>query len=69
MTAPVQPSLKANVLARTEVGSAPMLEATRANACDGRSFRDSRTVLRFAFGTHLQAGFSAANIDGIPITS
>ncbi len=35
-----------------------LLEAAWANGYDGRNFRDSRAVLRFAFGQNLQAGFS-----------
>ena len=40
--------------------------AAWANGYDGRNFRDSRSVLRFAFGHNLQAaGFSTIDIGGI----
>ena len=42
-----------------------LLEAAWANGYDGRNFRDSRSVLRFAFGHGIQAGFSTVDIGGI----
>jgi|YNPBryantNP2012_1023418.scaffolds.fasta_scaffold00064_20 hypothetical protein len=42
-----------------------LLEAAWANGYTGRSFRDSRTVLRFAFRPELEAGFSTIDIGGI----
>jgi hypothetical protein len=43
-----------------------LLEAAWANGYDGRNFRDSRSVLRFAFRPDLQAaGFSTIDIGGI----
>jgi len=42
-----------------------LLEAAWANGYTGRNFRDSREVLRFAFGKDLQAGFSTVDIGGI----
>lgn len=42
-----------------------LLEAAWANGYQGRSFRDSREVLRCAFGQNLQAGFSSIDISGI----
>ncbi len=42
-----------------------LLEAAWANGYTGRNFRDSREVLRFAFGKDLQAGFSTIDIGGI----
>ncbi|MBE3098894.1 MAG: hypothetical protein IMZ44_17400 [Planctomycetes bacterium] len=42
-----------------------LLEAAWANGYTGRNFRDSRGVLRFAFGPGLQAGFSTIDIGGI----
>jgi len=42
-----------------------LLEAAWANGYTGRSFRNSREVLQFAFGTHLQAALSTINIGGI----
>ena len=42
-----------------------LLEAAWANGYTGRNFRDSRGVLRFAFGRHVQAGFSSIDIGGI----
>ncbi|NLE57924.1 MAG: hypothetical protein GX616_06155, partial [Planctomycetes bacterium] len=42
-----------------------LLEAAWANGYSGRNFRDSRSVLRFAFGPNLQAGFSTIDIGGI----
>jgi len=44
-----------------------LLEAAWANGYDGRNFRDSRSVLRFAFGHagSIQAGWSTIDIGGI----
>jgi hypothetical protein len=42
-----------------------LLEAAWANGYTGRNFRDSRSVLRFAFGQEVQAGFSSIDIGGI----
>ncbi|HQL76239.1 MAG TPA: hypothetical protein PLD58_23910 [Phycisphaerae bacterium] len=42
-----------------------LLEAAWANGYDGRNFRDTRSVLRFAFGHGIQAAFSTINIGGI----
>jgi len=42
-----------------------LLEAAWANGFTGRNFRDSRSVLRFAFGQNLQAAFSTIDIGGI----
>jgi len=43
-----------------------LLEAAWANGYDGRTFRDSRAVLRFAFRQDVQAaGFSTIDIGGI----
>jgi len=43
-----------------------LLEAAWANGYTGRNFRDSRSVLRYAFGRDLQAaGFSTVDIGGI----
>ncbi|HPM24941.1 MAG TPA: hypothetical protein PLP66_13620, partial [Phycisphaerae bacterium] len=42
-----------------------LLEAARANGYTGWNFRDSREVLRCAFGQSLQAGFSTIDIGGI----
>ncbi len=42
-----------------------LLEAARANGYSGWNFRDSRAVLRAAFGHNLQAGFSSIDIGGI----
>jgi len=44
-----------------------LLEAAWANGYDGRNFRDSRAVLRFAFGHAggIQAGWSTIDIGGI----
>ncbi|MCJ7544062.1 MAG: hypothetical protein MUP47_05770, partial [Phycisphaerae bacterium] len=42
-----------------------LLEAAWANGYDGRNFRDSRSVLRFAFGHDVQAGLSTVDIGGI----
>ena len=43
-----------------------LLEAAWANGYTGRNFRDSRSVLRYAFGRDIQAaGFSTVDIGGI----
>ena len=42
-----------------------ILEAAWANGYTGRNFRDSRTILRFAFKPELEAGFSTVDIGGI----
>ncbi|MBI5725024.1 MAG: Mu-like prophage major head subunit gpT family protein [Planctomycetes bacterium] len=42
-----------------------LLEAAWANGFSGKNFRDSREVLRFAFGQDVQAGFSTVDIGGI----
>ncbi|MCP4594510.1 MAG: hypothetical protein GY842_27580 [bacterium] len=42
-----------------------LLEAAWANGYTGRNFRDSRSVLRCAFGRDLQAGFSTIDVGGI----
>jgi len=42
-----------------------LLEAAWANGYTGRSFRDLRSTLRFAFGKDVQAGFSTVDIGGI----
>ncbi len=42
-----------------------LLEAAWANGYTGRTFRDSREVMRAAFGRDIQAGFSTVDIDGI----
>jgi len=43
-----------------------LLEAAWANGYQGRTFRDSREVLRFAFGDQVQAaGFSTVDLGGI----
>ncbi len=42
-----------------------LLEVARANGYTGWNFRDSREVLRCAFGQSLQAGFSTIDIGGI----
>jgi len=42
-----------------------LLEAAWANGYTGRNFRDSRSVLRFAFKGDVQAGFSTIDIGGI----
>ena len=42
-----------------------LLEAAWANGYSGRNFRDSRSVLRFAFRPELEAGFSTIDIGGI----
>lgn len=50
-----------------------LLEAAWTNGYDGRNFRDSRNVLRFAFAQNIQAGFSTIDIAGFsqmsPISS
>jgi hypothetical protein len=42
-----------------------ILEAAWANGYTGRSFRDSRAIMRFAFKPELEAGFSTVDIGGI----
>lgn len=42
-----------------------LLEAAWANGYDGRSFRDHRTVLRFAFGQGIAAASTTMDIGGI----
>ena len=42
-----------------------LLEAAWANGYTGRNFRDSRSVLRFAFGHNIEAGFSTIDLGGI----
>ncbi len=42
-----------------------LLEAAWANGYTGRSFRDSRAIMRFAFKPELEAGFSTVDIGGI----
>lgn len=42
-----------------------LLEAAWANGYTGRNFRDSRNVLRFAFGRGIEAAFSTIDIGGI----
>ena len=42
-----------------------ILEAAWANGYTGRSFRDSRTIMRYAFQPELEAGFSTVDIGGI----
>ena len=42
-----------------------LLEAAWANGYTGRSFRDTRGVMRAAFGTDVQAGWSTIDIGGI----
>jgi len=42
-----------------------LLEAAWANGYTGRNFRDQRTVLRYAFGRGIEAGFSTVDIGGI----
>jgi len=42
-----------------------LLEAAWANGYTGRNFRDSREVLRLAFGRQVEAGFSTVDIGGI----
>ncbi len=42
-----------------------LLEAAWANGYSGRNFRDHRSVLRYAFGHHVEAGFSTIDIGGI----
>ena len=41
-----------------------LLEAAWANGYTGRSFRDSRSIMRFAFKPELEAGFSTVDIGG-----
>jgi hypothetical protein len=42
-----------------------LLEAAWANGYTGRNFRDSRAVLRYAFGHAVEASFSTIDIGGI----
>jgi hypothetical protein len=42
-----------------------LLEAAWANGYTGRNFRDHRTVLRYAFGRGVEAGFSTVDVGGI----
>jgi hypothetical protein len=42
-----------------------LLEAAWANGYTGRNFRDSRAVLRAAFGRGIEAGFSTIDVGGI----
>jgi hypothetical protein len=42
-----------------------ILEAAWANGYTGRNFRDTRSVMRFAFKPELEAGFSTIDIGGI----
>ena len=42
-----------------------LLEAAWANGYTGRNFRDSRSVLRFAFGRGIEAAFSTIDISGL----
>jgi len=42
-----------------------LLEAAWANGYTGRTFRDSRAVLRFAFGQDIEGEFSTVDIGGI----
>jgi hypothetical protein len=42
-----------------------LLEAAWANGYSGRSFRESREVLRYAFGRDIQAGLSGIDLGGI----
>jgi hypothetical protein len=42
-----------------------LLEAAWANGYTGRTFRDTRSVLRAAFAADVQASFSTVDIDGI----
>ena len=42
-----------------------LLEAAWANGYTGRNFRDSRAVVRCAFGQGVQAGFSTIDVGGI----
>jgi len=42
-----------------------LLEAAWANGYTGRSFRDSRAILRHAFGRGIEASFSSIDIGGI----
>lgn len=42
-----------------------LLEAAWANGYTGRNFRDSRAVLRYAFGRTIEASFSTIDVGGI----
>lgn len=42
-----------------------LLEAAWANGYTGRNFRDHRTVLRYAFGRGIEAGFSTVDVGSI----
>src|SRR5690606_26426032 len=42
-----------------------LLEAAWANGYTGRNFRDSRNVLRYAFNSSIEAGFSSIDVGGI----
>src|SRR5690606_37595196 len=42
-----------------------LLEAAWANGYTGRNFRDSRAILRHAFGRGIEASFSSIDIGGI----
>ena len=42
-----------------------LLEAAWANGYTGRNFRDSRSVLRYAFNPTLEAGYSTIDVGGI----
>ncbi|MCE9530359.1 MAG: hypothetical protein K8T89_04390 [Planctomycetes bacterium] len=42
-----------------------LLEAAWANGYTGRNFRDHRTVLRYAFGHGIEAGWSTVDVGGI----
>jgi len=42
-----------------------LLEGAWANGYTGRNFRDHRTVLRYAFGRGIEAGFSTVDVGGI----
>ncbi|MBX7106484.1 MAG: hypothetical protein K1X57_20585, partial [Gemmataceae bacterium] len=42
-----------------------LLEAAWANGYTGRNFRDTRSVLRYAFGHGIEAGWSTVDIGGI----
>jgi hypothetical protein len=42
-----------------------LLEAAWANGYTGRSFRENREILRFAFGRNVQAGLSSVDLGGI----
>ena len=41
-----------------------LLEAAWANGFTGRTFRDSREAMRYAFGRRVEAGYSTIDIDG-----